>query len=108
MAKDMQRLKIYVKSAVHSAAVQEVLFKLGYRWNLQPKQEVKYAHKPYLFTDVDGDMTHTEDKTYFERDTRTLANFDWVEGAKRKIILDGKTIEISEDSFQALKKSLNE
>lgn len=60
----MKDMKIKITNPHMSARVQELLFKLGYKWRTGG-QSVRYTHCKYLYTYAEGDITWGNNDRHF-------------------------------------------
>ena len=60
--------KVYVNGK--SEEIQKKLFSFGYKW-LSGKNKVKFTEKPFLFISDMGDITHSDDSDFFNRQEET-------------------------------------
>lgn len=61
--------KVAVLNADYSRAIQEVAFKLGYKWTSSRKSSIKCTDEPYLYFYEDGDIAHSDSKDSFDART---------------------------------------
>lgn len=53
-----------------SEEIQKKLFSFGYKWRFG-KNKVKFTGKPFLFINDDGEITHSDDRDFFNRQEET-------------------------------------
>jgi hypothetical protein len=101
----MENIRINVKSEEHSKIVQSMLFAMGCRWGHDKILVTPYhTASPYLYVE-NKTITHgTTESIFTNNDRYTYVNLDWAKTIPRTITLDGKDIEISEESYQAFKR----
>jgi hypothetical protein len=104
----MERLKIEVKNDVEAAAVQEILFKMGYSWQGVGKN-VFNTSKKYFYTDVDGCIMYGSDEAYFKlnhsyRNLVLKTEHTLVEVTRDKITIGG--VQYYKDEFEEAVKNL--
>jgi hypothetical protein len=103
----MEKIKIIIKDKAHSELVQHMLFAVGCRWrNHSPETVVRNREKPQLYVDRNKNLSYSDDLNFFNNHSVSYkeVDFSWLCPPVRVITLDGKDIEISEESYQAFKK----
>ena len=55
-------MKFRVDNPEHSKAIQEVLFELGYTWDILDNNNICYLKSPFLFAEAHGAIMHCSDE----------------------------------------------
>lgn len=74
---NVRNIKIRVEDEAQCKAVQEYLFSKGCYWYIEPHVETKNLHKPFLFVDKDGVLTHSDNSSHFFRHENLKVEFDF-------------------------------